>query len=194
MLNSVRDEMLKTIYGIHLYLESLVQESSDGSILQDVEDLLEALWSRRDDRAKLQLEDITFTSMTLPSDHLSTGVFGLRPYNQAGEQNWALLESIAILEAIYSRNSQRARDRQDVEDDQPRKRRRVASLAPNRIHQKLASLDPAVRLTALQLIPFLGRKLSPSLEDVKEAMADLLKCINAKEGTVASWAMIACSR
>ncbi|KAM7216481.1 hypothetical protein V8F06_008104 [Rhypophila decipiens] len=194
MLNSVRDEMLKTIYGIHLYLESLVQETSDGSILQDVEDLLEALWSRRDDRAKLRLEDITFTGMHLPSDHLSTGVFSLRPYNETGEQNWALLENIAILEAIYSRHSKRARDHQEVDDGQPRKRRRVAhSSAPDRIHQKLGSLDPAIKLTALQLIPFLGKRLTPSLGDVKEVMADLLKCINAKQGAVASWAMLACS-
>jgi len=196
MLNSIRDEMLRTIYGTHLYFESLVCESSDGSVLQDIEDLLEALWSRRDDRARLQLEDITFTGMALPDHHPSTGVFSLRPYNQAGEQNWALLENIALLEAIYSRNSHRARDTPQLEEDQPqpRKRRRMANSLPNRIHQKFSSIDPAVRLTAMQLVPFLARQKRPSLDDVKEAMADLLKCINAKQGTVASWAMLACSR
>jgi ataxia telangiectasia mutated family protein len=64
----------------------------------------------------------------------------------------------------------------------------------NRIHQKLKSLDPAVRLSALQLLPFLVKEKEPSLEDVAEAMADLSKSVTAKQATVASWAMIACSR
>ncbi|KAK3692273.1 hypothetical protein B0T22DRAFT_9106 [Podospora appendiculata] len=193
MLNSIRDEMLKTIFGTHLYIENLIQESSDGSLLRETEELLDALWSeysRRDERARLLLDDVTFTAMRLPADHLSNAVFSLRPYNQAGEQNWALLENIAILEAIYSRHSQQDRALPQADNDQPRKRRRVAG-SSNRMHQKIQSLDPAVRLSALQLIPFYSVQKPPSLEDIAEAMVDLLKCINAKQGTVASWAMLA---
>jgi len=198
MLNSVRDEMLKTIYGTHLYVECLLRESADESFFQDIEDLLDSLWadySRRDDRARLQLDDVTFSSIRLPDDHPSTDSFSLRPYNQAGEQNWVLLENIAILEAAYSRHSQRehSQHQQHARDGQPRKRRRVAG-SSNRIHQKLKSLDPAVRLSALQLLPFLVKEKEPSLEDVAEAMADLSKSVTAKQATVASWAMIACSR
>jgi ataxia telangiectasia mutated family protein len=196
MLNSVRDEMLKTIYGTHLYVESLLRESSDESFFRDVEDLLDSLWSdysRREDRARLQLDDVSFTGMRLPTDHSSTAVFSLRPYNQAGEQNWALLENLAILEAAYSRYSQREHSQQQPDRDQPRKRRRVAG-SSNRIHQKTKSLDPAVRLSALQLLPFLAKLKQPSLEDITEAMADLSKSVTAKQPTVASWAMIACSR
>jgi ataxia telangiectasia mutated family protein len=196
MLNSVRDEMLRTIYGTHLYVESLLREASDESFFQDVEDLLDSLWSdysKREDRARLQLDDVTFTGMRLPTDHPSTAVFSLRPYNQAGEQNWALLENLAILEAAYSRYSQREHSQQQPDHGQPRKRRRVAGSA-NRIHQKTKSLDPAVRLSTLQLIPFLAKQKQPSLEDIIEAMADLSKLVTAKQGTVASWAMIACSR
>lgn len=196
MLNSIRDEMLKTIYGTHLYLESLLRESTDESLLQDVEELLEALWSdysRREERARLQLDDVTFTGMRLPTDHPCTTIFSLRPYDQAGEQNWALLENLAILEAAYSRYSQREHSQQQPGHAQPRKRRRMAGSA-NRIHQKITSLDPAVRLSALQLMPFLIKQKQLSLEDVVEALADLSKCVTAKEGTVVSWAMLACSR
>ncbi|KAK4238937.1 hypothetical protein C8A03DRAFT_32994 [Achaetomium macrosporum] len=195
MLNSIRDEMLKTIYGTHLYVESLLRESSDDAFFQDVEDLLDALWSdysRREERARLQLDDVTFTGMRLPADHPSTAVFSLRPYNQAGEQNWALLENLAILEAAYSRYSQRVHSQQQPENGQPRKRRRMAG-SSNRIHQKLQSLDPAVRLSALQLIPFLSRQEHLSLEDTVETIADLSKSVTAKESAVASWAMLACS-
>lgn len=201
MLNSIRDEMLKTIYGTHLYVESLLRESPDESFFQDVEELLDTLWSdysRREERARLQLDDITFTGMRLPADHPCTAVFGLRPYNQPGEQNWALLESLAILEAAYSRYAQREHSQQQpaaeaADSDHPRKRRRTAG-SQNRIHQKVQSLDPAVRLSALQLIPFLSKQKQPSLEDIVEAMSDLSKSVTDKEGTVASWAMLACAR
>ncbi|KAL2270361.1 hypothetical protein VTJ83DRAFT_2545 [Remersonia thermophila] len=194
MLNSVRDEMLKTIYVTHLYVESLLREAADAAIFQDVEDLLEALWidySRREHRARLQLDDVTFTGMPLPAHHASTGVFALRPYHQPGEQNWALLENIAILEGAYSRYSQREHSQQ-TPDDQPRKRRRVAGSA-NRIQQKLRSLDPTVHLTALQLVPFLVKQKAPSLEEMAETLADLAKSVTAKQASVASWAMIACA-
>ncbi|KAK4165341.1 Serine/threonine-protein kinase tel1 [Cladorrhinum sp. PSN259] len=195
MLNTIRDEMLKTIYGTHLYLESMLRDSGDESILPDVEELLDALWcdySKREERARLHLDDITFTSMHLPADHPKTLIFSLRPYNTPGEQNWALLENIAILEALYSYYSQREHSQKEAETGQPRKKRRMVATS-SRVHQKLISLDPAVQLTALQLIPFLFKQKQPSLEEVSEAITDLSKCVTAKQGVVASWALLACS-
>ncbi|KAI8265028.1 Serine/threonine-protein kinase TEL1 [Colletotrichum sp. SAR 10_98] len=43
MLNSVRDEMLKTIFLTHLHLECLVFQEDD-HVLKDIEDLIDALW------------------------------------------------------------------------------------------------------------------------------------------------------
>lgn len=195
MLNSIRDEMLKTIYGTHLYLESMLREAGDESILQDVEDLVDALWSdysRREERARLQLDDVTFTSMRLPADHPRTTIFSLRPYNTAGEQNWALLENLAILEALYSEYTQRDHSQKDPENGQPRRKRRMIATS-NRLHHKLVSSDPAVQLTALQLTPFLFKQKQPSLEEVSEAITDLSKCVTAKQGMMASWALLACS-
>ncbi|KAK4232048.1 Serine/threonine-protein kinase tel1 [Podospora fimiseda] len=195
MLNSIRDEMLKTIYGTHLYLESILRDSQDDLILQDVEELLDALWtdySKREDRARLQLDDITFTNMRLPADHPRTPTFALRPYNTPGEQNWALLENLAILEALYSHYSEREHSQKEAETGQPRKKRRMVATS-SRVHQKLVSQDSAVQLTALQLIPFLFKEKRPSLEEVSEAITDLSKCVTAKQGAVASWALLACS-
>ncbi|KAL2164152.1 hypothetical protein VTH06DRAFT_3366 [Thermothelomyces fergusii] len=195
LLSSVRDEMLKTIYGMQAYIEGLLREAVSETFVQDVEDLLESLWSdysKREDRARLQLDDVTFTAMRLPADHPSTAVFSLRPYNQAGEQNWTLLELLAVLEAAYSRYSQREHGQQNPDHGQARKRRRVAG-SSHRILQKLKSLDPAVRLSALQLLPFLLKQREYSLEEIVETMAESSKSVTAKEGTVASWAMIACS-
>nr|6SKY_A Chain A, Serine/threonine-protein kinase Tel1 [Thermochaetoides thermophila DSM 1495]6SKY_B Chain B, Serine/threonine-protein kinase Tel1 [Thermochaetoides thermophila DSM 1495]6SKZ_A Chain A, Serine/threonine-protein kinase Tel1 [Thermochaetoides thermophila DSM 1495]6SL0_A Chain A, Serine/threonine-protein kinase Tel1 [Thermochaetoides thermophila DSM 1495]6SL0_B Chain B, Serine/threonine-protein kinase Tel1 [Thermochaetoides thermophila DSM 1495]QGA31134.1 Tel1 [Thermochaetoides thermoph len=198
MLNSIRDEMLKTLYGTRLYIQALLREAADESFPQDVEELLDTLWcdySRREERARLQLDDITFTNMLLPPDHPRTGIFSLRPHHTAGEQNWALLENLAILEAAYSKHGQQEQSQQNQQQpeiDQPRKRRKMSG-RQNRVHQKLHSLDPAVRLSALQLIPFLTRHKKPSLEDVAETLEDLSKHVTAKQAIVASWAMLACS-
>ncbi|KAK4456638.1 Serine/threonine-protein kinase tel1 [Cladorrhinum samala] len=195
MLSSIRDEMLKTIYGTHLHLESLLREAGDESILQDLEALVDALWSdysKREERARLQLDDVTFTSMRLPADHPRTAIFSLRPYNTEGEQNWALLENLAILEALYSEYAQRDQSQKDPEDGQPR-RKRLMVAASNRLHHKLVSSDPAVQLTALQLTPFLFKQKKPSLEELSEAITDISKCATEKEGVVASWALLACS-
>ncbi|KAK0623121.1 hypothetical protein B0T14DRAFT_164703 [Immersiella caudata] len=195
MLNSIRDEMLKTISVTHLYLEALLRGPSEESLLQDTEELLDALWSeysRREEKARLQLDDISFTAIRLPQDHPRTAAFSLRPFNHLGEQNWALLESLAILESIYSRSCHGDQVQAEPDIDQPRKKRRMAS-SPNRLHQKMLSVDVAVQLTALQLIPFLVKLGQLSLDDVTEILNDIAQCTPTKQSTAASWGMLAFS-
>ncbi|KAK0646289.1 hypothetical protein B0T16DRAFT_458224 [Cercophora newfieldiana] len=195
MLNSVRDEMLKTISVTHLYLEALLREPSEESLLQDTEDLLDALWSeysRREEKARLQLDDISFTTIRLPADHPRTAAFSLRPFNQAAEQNWAFLENLAILESIYSRSCRGDHGQAQPDVDQPRKKRRMAS-SPNRLHQKMLSVDTAVQLTALQVVPFLVKLGQLSLDDVTEMLNDVARCTPTKPGTATSWGMLAYS-
>ncbi len=196
MLNAIRDEMLKTMFSTYLYIDSLTCKSSDTSLLQDLEDLLDGLWldySRRGDQMRLQLEDLSFTSMTLPDDHPRTVIFSLQPFNQLAEQNWALLENIAILEAIFARNSQKNRPEQEKSNNQPRKRQRVAGNS-NRLFQKIVSPDPGVRLTGLQLVPFYVTHRATPLEEILEAVETVSASLTDKQGTVATWAMLACSR
>jgi serine-protein kinase ATM len=100
---------------------------------------------------------------------------------------------MAILEAIYARKASKEQPAQLPNDEQPRKRRRVAEIS-NRIQQRLTSLDPLTRLTSLQLLPFFLKHKKPSIEQVTELMAESSKHVTAKEGAVASWAMLACSR
>ena len=196
MSNAVRDEMLKTLYRIQSFLESLVTESPEGPVIQDIEDLLDVLWteySRREERARLQLDDLTFTSMDLPQDHPRTNIFGLCLNSPKAEQNWALLEAMSLLESLYLRSPGSNRSQEPVQDDQPRKRRRVAG-DTNRILQRLTSSDPGVRLTTIQLIPFLFQQGRLSVNKTAEVLELLLGYISDKQGLVASWAMLACSR
>lgn len=196
MLNSIRDEMIKTIYSTHLYLEALLQGPSEDSLLQETEDLLDALWSeysRREEKARLQLDDISFTAMRLPEDHPRTAAFSLRPFNQLGEQSWAFLENLAILESIYARSCHGDHAQAQPDVDQPRKKRRMAS-SPNRLHQKMLSVDAAVQLTSLQLIPFLVKLRQLSLDDATELLNDVSRCTPTKQSAAASWGMLAYSR
>lgn len=197
MTNTIRDEILKTLYSIHLFLDSLTREPTEDQSLRELEDLLDVLWSeysKREDRGRLLVDDLTFTGLTLPTDHPRTGVFSLRPYNQIAEQNWALMEIMAILEALYSRNSKRDGSRHGGEDEeQPRKRRRTVGDARG-VMKNITSLDPGMRLTALQLLPFIFQQKQFSAEEVAESLDILSTLISDKQPSVGSWAMLACAR
>lgn len=197
MSNTIRDEILKTLYAIHLFLDSLTREASEVSLLKDVEELLDVLWSeysKREDRARLLLDDLTFSTLKMPEYQPRTSVFSLRPYNQAAEQNWALMEMLSILEGLYRRNSKRDAPEHGGEDgDQPRKRRRV-TVESQGVLKKITSLDLGVRVTALQLLPFIFQQRQFSGPEVEELLETLSSLISDKQPMVASWAMLACSR
>jgi ataxia telangiectasia mutated family protein len=196
MTNTVRDEILKTLYAIHLFLDSMAQESSDNSSLRELEDLLDVLWSeysRREDRGRLLVDDLTFSGVQLPADHPRTGVFSLRPCNQAAEQNWALMEIVAILELLYTRHTKRIAAHVGEGQEQPRKRRRTVADGRG-VTKNLTSLDPGMRLTALQVLPFIFQHQQFFSEEVAECLDILTSLMSDKQSLVATWAMLACCR
>ncbi|GKT87796.1 phosphatidylinositol 3 [Colletotrichum tofieldiae] len=175
MLNSVRDEMLKTIFIIHLHLERLVCHEENEGIQKDVEDLTESLWleySRRNLRSQLQLDDLTFVSR-LPDDYFRVSLFGLRIHNRDGERRWALVQNLAILERILWKSRKYARSQSPGE--QP-----ARSVGLTRI--------------SLQLIPFLLGLDTFSSREVADLFADIAAFVGDKDTAVSSWAMLACAR
>lgn len=194
-----RDEMLKSIHVVHLYLDSLLQEPSSAALLGAVEGLLDSIWaeySHRSLQSRLRLEDLTFSSMGSPSGHFSTMLFALRPFTQDAERRWAAVEILSRLEAIFLRHASRNSQRPSVDDDddpQPRKKQRFAGGA-HRVHRKMMSSDAAVKLSALQLIPFFLPSSNASAGEILTFVDDLLPSIGDKEGILSSWAMIACAR
>ncbi|KAL2752788.1 hypothetical protein ACRALDRAFT_1052581 [Sodiomyces alcalophilus JCM 7366] len=194
MLNSVRDEMLKTMFFIHLHLERIVLDNIDDSIEGDLEDLSEALWleyTRRNERDQLQLDDITFLVATLPGDYFSLSTFGLRPHNQEGERKWALVQNLAFLERILSVAKSHKPLVTTGLEEQPRKKRRTA-VSASRLLEKLKSADPAVQRTAIQLIPYLLEIKTYSPSDLEELRSELSPTVSGT-GSTASWAMLACA-
>lgn len=196
MLFSVRDEMLKTMHGVHLYIDSLLQDGSSSTLLDDVEDLLDTLWteySRRSQQSRLRQEDLTFSSAPVPAGHFRTPLFALRPFAQDAERRWAMIESMSCLEIMVLRHAKSTNRRPDTTEEQPRKRQRLSG-GTYRMQQKMMSSDDSVKLTALQLLPFYLPTSTITAEDLAEFVDNLMPMISEKQGLLSSWAMIACAR
>lgn len=196
-LFTLRDEMLKTMHGIHLYLEGVLREGSPPILSSQLEDLLDTLWneySQRSQQARLRFDDLTFSSMGLPSGHLRISTFALRPFVQDAERRWVLLETTSRLEYLFARYVELSSQQTEVEDSDghPRKRRRF-NAGSNRIHQKMLSPNVEIKLTALQLIPFFFCHSTATAEDVFSTVDDLMSVISNKTGVLSAWAMIACA-
>ncbi|KAK1971853.1 phosphatidylinositol 3 [Colletotrichum sublineola] len=192
MLNSVRDEMLKTIFIVHLHLERLVCHEENDATRKDIEDLVESLWleySRRNPRSQLQLDDLTFVSR-LPDDYFRMSLFGLRVHNRDGERRWALVQNIAILERILWKSHRHARSQSP--EEQPRKKRRTQG-SRTRLQEKLQSPSLAVQRISLQLVPFLLGIGTFSPRETADIFSDIAAFVGDKDTSVSSWAMLACA-
>jgi serine-protein kinase ATM len=194
MLNSLRDEMLKSLFFIHLHLEQLTVVEGDQALRRDLEDLAEALsleysrWSARD---QLHIDDLMFGA-TLPQDYFQLQNFGLRPHNVTGERKWAVVQSLALLERILIRSSSSHRAAA-AEDDQPRKKRKTSS-DTDRLRDKLSSGNTEIQKVSLQVLPFLVETKVFNSREILGIIPDLLALVTDKDHHKASWAMISCAR
>ncbi|KIH88290.1 ataxia telangectasia mutated family protein [Sporothrix brasiliensis 5110] len=193
-VNSIREEILRTIYTLQLHIEALAIQSPTSGILDHIKDVLDNLWmeySKRDDRTRLQVVDIAFSYT--PTSCFDARVFGLGTHDVSAERRWAVVEVIALLEAIYARHARQPADHGDGgADDQPRKRRRVHE-PPSRIRSHLASPDPGTKLAALQVLPFYFQMTEVPVDDLADILQRLGQHISDKQAVVCSWAMTACS-
>lgn len=195
-IKTLRNEISKTIFLTHLHIEYLATKALDATVRNDVENLVEPLWleyAKRGDPFRLQLHDLTFATSSLPDDSLRLQSFGLRHHNTEGESHWALVQNIALLEAILLRIRRNPGVAETDRQEQPHKRRRTQESA-SRIRLKLKSRDINEQRTALQLVPFLIAINVLETEEIRDLLADLAVCASNKHATTASWALIACAR
>lgn len=196
LIKALRNEISKTIFLTHLHIENLAVNTWDATVRSDVENLIDPLWieySKRNDAFRLQLHDVMFASSSLPKDSLRLDLFGLRQHNAEGEGSWALVQNIALLEAILLRPRKRLPHTGDGCSEQPRKRRRVQEDS-GRLRLKLKSRDLGIQTTALQLVPFLVASNVSAVDELRELLVDLVACASNKNATTASWALVACAR
>ncbi|KAI1504164.1 phosphatidylinositol 3 [Biscogniauxia marginata] len=194
LLNGVRTEMLKVLYNLHLQLEYLVKQNIEPSLLGDIENLSELFWSeysRRDERAQLQQDDLVYSAGHHGSTSFRIQSFSLRPFNVDAERQWAVVHILAILEGLMWKKS-RLLHGNSAEDEQPRKRQRTTT-GFSRLRQKLRSADGAMQFTALQIIPYFISDVDITVDEASEILSFLVGLITNKNSKTASWAMIACA-
>ncbi|KAI5919924.1 phosphatidylinositol 3 [Camillea tinctor] len=194
LLNGVRTEMLRVLYNLHLQLAFLVQQNTEPELLGDIENLSDLLWneySKRDERAQLQQDDLAYSASIRGSSSFQTQTFSLRPFNVDAERQWAVIHILALIEGLMWKRS-RSLHGGSVEDEQPRKKQRTTT-GFSRLRQKLRSVDTAMQFTALQIVPYFVSGVDITVDEASEILSFLLGMITNKNSKMASWAMIACA-
>lgn len=193
-IRSLRNEILRTMLLTQSHIEQLAAKKWEEPVRDDIQYLLEPLWqeySKRSQNYQLQLSDVTFSTVSLPKDYLHIGIFGLRPFNMDGESPWAMVQCLASLEGVLLRPKPRALLSDSIE--QPRKRRRV-DRPQNRLRTRLKDSHVEIIRTALQIIPFVLASGALGIEETQELLSDLVPLTTHKDTSIASWAIVACSR
>ncbi|KAI1818747.1 phosphatidylinositol 3 [Poronia punctata] len=196
LLNAVRVEMLKTLYNVHLQLEYLTRDPEKQYILEHVENLSEILWgeySKRDDRAQLQQDDLSYVSEQPDIHQFRIKPFALRPFNVEGEKQWAVVQTLAMLEGVMWKR-RRTHDSDPAGDtpEQPRKRQRK-DMGFSRLLHKLQSIDRSNQFTALQMLPFFVADVEVAADETHELLSVLTSLVTNKNSKLSTWAMIACA-
>lgn len=203
MLNSVRDEMLAFLFNIHLHLEQSVRADESGGLASQLEHLLDILradYAKRSDQRQLRLEDVDMSdfNMEMRKTHpFQLYAFRLRPHNLRAERNWAVLQTIGILERLISLRDKNKRPLDkfgDSNSDQhTRKRPRLAQTS-DRLLTPLKSEDENVRLAGLQITSFMLQQVQLSAPALEVLVSHLVVCVDHKKSRLASWALLAIAR
>ncbi|KAJ3578031.1 hypothetical protein NPX13_g2535 [Xylaria arbuscula] len=197
LLNVCQTEMLKVLYNIYLQLEFLTQQDSETPLFEDIEHLSEVLWneySKRDDRAQLQQDDLTYMADYESISPFCIQSFTLRYYNVEGEKRWAVVQVLAMLEAVLWKRSKTLHLNlaSDENDEHPRKKQRK-DIGSSRLRYKLRSIDRSTQFTALQMIPFFVSEVNITAEETSDILCTLISLVTNKNSRLSTWAMIACA-
>ncbi|KAI1324855.1 phosphatidylinositol 3 [Xylariaceae sp. FL0255] len=197
LLNAVQTEMLRILYNMQLQLEFLIRQNEQLVLLEDIEGLAETLWgeySKRDDRAQLQQDDLAYLVGPHRANQFCIDSFSLRLFNTEGEKQWAVVQNLAVLEGLLWQNSRAPRPKpdKDEEPEQPRKRQRKDAGA-SRLRHKLRSIDQATQFTALQLLPFFVSNVAMEVDEIVDLLSILIGLVTNKNSRLSTWTMIACA-
>ncbi|KAI0202202.1 phosphatidylinositol 3 [Astrocystis sublimbata] len=197
LLNAVRIEMIKLLYNVQSQLQYLARQYNEPTLLDDIEKLSEVLWneySKRDDRAQLQQDDISYAVDHHTINQFCIQSFALRSFNIEGEKQWAVIQIIAMLEEIMWKKSQSSNKNLVGGDntEQPRKKQRTDA-GSSRLIYKLRSPDFSTQFIALQMIPFFVFDDDIAAEEMGNLLPILIYLVTNKNHKLSTWAMIACA-
>jgi ataxia telangiectasia mutated family protein len=192
-----RDEMIKFIYISHPHIEHQLMYPDEAGFYEQIDALSTMLWAEYARRGSghayvLRLDDLRFGVGHLPVRSMKTAHFCLLSHNTDTERPWANLECMAILEGLVSRYDASKRERTDLDQELPRKRRRIERQA-SRLLQRLRSTDPQWQFAALQFIPLLAARGLLPQDEIADLVSILTNMMVDEQPVTTSWAMIACA-
>jgi len=201
--NNIRDEILILLLTVHLHLERVVIDDDTAILLSNLNALLEVMraeYMKRSDRDRLQLEDLDMADLGSTSHETTLfrlHAFRLRQNNINAERHWANLQVIGVLERLVSLGNRKEPMDGSVSDNEvekpPRKRQRT-SQSSDRLLYPIKSDDESMRLSGLQVLPFVLQDFQLSSLVLSEVLGQLSICTSDKRGHIASWALLAIAR
>lgn len=188
----LRQEILITTLLTTSSIEHAICKANDTDMVEEVEQLLEAMWSEYSRReTKLELHDVTFSGNDLARNYFQNPFFGLRCFNINAEGSWVVLQSIAELEAVLHKSSENSRLHSgSVNDADTRRKRRLAQPVSSRILSRLRATEPEMRLATLHALPFTLGAGGLDAQCIAELVPMLLDLTNNKDSGIASWALV----
>lgn len=195
LTRKIKAEMIQTIFFTHLHILRLVSqidndEKSLLDVLHDLAYVLKNEYAKRSLWAKLKLDNLLLSLQCLPKSHLQTRLMALRPHNLDGEDHWAILQALGLIEGIIWRHSNNCGNRR-VDSRQPKRRKVDASF---RLHESLKNDHIDWQLVTIQMIPFFLSSVDLPREEIEDLARDLVPFMSTKNSPTVNWAILALAR
>lgn len=201
MLNNLRSEILIFLLSSHLHLERCVREVKTDETLINIEELVDVLrtdYAKRSEEEMLLLDHLSmadFDGGSVRTSPFSLYPFHLMLHNPRGERDWAILQTIGVLERIVAigHDVSGSKDEDHEFENRNRKRQRI-SRSFDRTLDPLKNVGEQTQTAGLQWVPFILEECQLAVSDLRELLEQLTRCAADKRANIASWALLALAR
>jgi ataxia telangiectasia mutated family protein len=189
-LQSLKDELLATIMLCLVIFADLAHKNPSELLVRSIEGLSSSLqleYVKRSDRELLQPDETVFYQQ---GGHANGPVYGPRLGNVRSEHSWTVLWALANLLKLTEKAAVQKPDHAFHEEQLSKKQRLTSGM--NDVFRDAISATGALRICALQMIPFLEAEIDIDTKDsfVQRAVPSILD----DNSTIATWTMIALTR
>lgn len=191
LIRALRNEISMSILLTKHHVEYLIAETTDDTLRNDVEELVDAMWleySKRAEPFRLQLDSLIFISAPGETERPA---FQLLDTDQIS--HWTLIRNISLLEGILLLCPPGFPDSGASCGEKPQKKRRTRD-GMARLKLKITFGDLETRRTGLQVIPFLVARGNLDPEELEELLRAVMHYTFDKNAAIASWALVASAR
>ncbi|KAH9828913.1 serine/threonine-protein kinase tel1 [Teratosphaeria destructans] len=208
---SPKDHMLVTLLYLRPYMTRVMQQDDGQTLrseLSNLSDVMRADYSRKSDKDLLRLDDLRLSTPAqdgTPESAIQCSIFSLQCLASGAEPSaelrveraWTMLSILAFMlkltmsEAHGSSASETDGDGDDrgVDEQGPRKRRRVANGFDDLVGA-IATSSPGERICAIQTAAFLTQEQRLTSRNLTRLMDRLLASCSEDNFAVNSWALV----